>query len=262
MKKVLSILLVVLMLTSVLCGCSEKFEVDDTGATKIRFNQSVSQLKKLENKKVTISGYFSLLTPLDGTLVYLMNIPLQACPFCLPNSNTLSNTIAVDFKTAPDFTTEPVKVVGTLVTGKFVDDYGYEYDFRIEDAVMEKIDTSKVPEGFEVYYTLAQDDYPYKIYDIVYTLDTYIFYKDYDIKEEELVEINFYDYQEVKDKVTSYNASRDYDEFLSMWDAAKKLVDKVNENIKNGQTAKNMEYKAEVEALIARVNSFINKYEL
>jgi hypothetical protein len=248
---------------SIFTGCSnDNFEVDDTGATKIRFNQSVQQLKKLDGEKVTISGYFSLLSPLNGTLVYMMNLPLQQCPFCIPNTNTLSNTIAVDFKKSPEFTSDPVKVVGKLITGKFTDDYGYEYDFKIVDAEYQKIDDKDIPEDFNVYYTLSADGYPFKLFDIVMLIDLYAYYPQYEIDVSELsTPIDFFDYEEVKQKVESYNDD-DYDEFLEMWKKSKEIVDQINVFINDGTPEKCPTLQAEAMVLFERFNTWINKYEM
>ena len=124
MKKILCALLTMtLLLSLVACGNTAKNTGD---ATKISFSQSIDDLKKLENKQVSISGYASMLSPLNGNLIYLLNLPLQSCPFCVPNTTTLSNTIAVELsKSMSDFTTDPLKITGTLTFGNFTDDYGY-----------------------------------------------------------------------------------------------------------------------------------------
>ena len=71
---------------------------------------SITTIKKLEGKQVTITGYMAVQSPLDGSYAYLMNLPYQSCPFCVPNTTSLNNTIAVYAKSGSkiDFTDGPV----------------------------------------------------------------------------------------------------------------------------------------------------------
>ena len=82
LKIILSLCLVVAML---LCfaGCKSK----ETGeATKLSFQAAsgYDYLKTLDGTQVTISGYMATSSPVDGSFMFLMNLPYQSCPFCVP----------------------------------------------------------------------------------------------------------------------------------------------------------------------------------
>lgn len=133
-KRILPLLLVVLLLCSIACSKS----VDPSGVRALSFQDatSVTALKTMNGKTVTIVGYMATLSPVSGTFIYLMNLPYQSCPFCVPNTTQLSNTMAVyapDGDTFP-FTDQPIRVYGLLEMGDFTDEYGYTYNYRITDA--------------------------------------------------------------------------------------------------------------------------------
>ena len=142
MKWLAPLLAAVLVATAIILpGC---FKKDDVGnATKLSFKSAVEieYLKTLDGELVAINGYMATSSPVDGSFIYLMNMPYQSCPFCVPNTSILSNTIAVySPKDKPfEYTTQAIKIVGTLVMAEnedepFTDAYGYEYNYKIIDA--------------------------------------------------------------------------------------------------------------------------------
>ena len=161
MRKLISLALAMLMLFSLfaLSGCNK---VDNSGpSTKLSFSDTnMNDIKKLDGQLVTITGYMSTLSPIDGSFMYLLNLPYQSCPFCEPNTTTLSNTVAIyapkndGFK----FTDRLIRVTGTLEyksVGSFSDEYGYNYKFRIVDATYEVVDTSELGEHLQLWQELA-----------------------------------------------------------------------------------------------------------
>lgn len=144
MKKILTCLLtaaLALTLLVPLTACGDK-PADSGEATKLSFKAAsgYDYLKSLDGTKVTINGYMATSSPVDGSYIYLMNMPYQNCPFCKPNTTELSNTMAVypAKNKSFDYTTQAIAVTGTLkVSGKdklFSDPYGYEFSFKIVDA--------------------------------------------------------------------------------------------------------------------------------
>lgn len=118
---------------------------DDFGkdAVKLSFKSAASYdyLATLNGKEVTINGYMATSSPVDGSFIFLMNMPYQSCPFCKPNTSQLSNTIEVYPKTNDKFnyTTSAIKVVGKMMVADdpnqpFTDPYEYEFVFKIVDA--------------------------------------------------------------------------------------------------------------------------------
>ena len=125
-------LCLVLMVGITACG-------ENKDATKLSFKSATSfeELKKLDGQLVSINGYMATSSPVDGGYLFLMNLPYQSCPFCVPNTSQLSNTMAVYAKEGKsfDYTGQAIKVVGKLVVAEsedqpFMDKYGYEFSFR------------------------------------------------------------------------------------------------------------------------------------
>jgi hypothetical protein len=159
MKK--HLLMVTLLAIAVIClsGCGNSMKT--ATAQKLSFAESVSidSIKALDGKPVTITGYMATLSPLNGDYIYLMNLPYQSCPFCVPNTQQLANTMAVYAAkgTKFDYTDRPVKITGRMELGDFTDEYGYTYNYRIADAGYEVVDLSQVSSDYAMYQSLAED---------------------------------------------------------------------------------------------------------
>lgn len=155
--KSISLLLLLALLTLALAGCG----AGSAEATKLSFAESASleTLQGLKGKAVTITGYMATLSPLSGDYIYLMNLPYQSCPFCVPNTQQLANTMAVYAAKGSKFeyTDRPVKITGKLELGDFSDDYGYTYNYRVVDARYETVDLSQVSADYALYQSLAED---------------------------------------------------------------------------------------------------------
>ena len=157
MKKYLVLFLALALLALSLSGCGS----GTAEAAKLSFAESASleTIEGLKGKTVTLTGYMATLSPLDGSYIYLMNLPFQSCPFCVPNTQQLANTMAVYAAKGSkfEFTDRPVKITGKMDVGQYSDEYGYEYTYRIVDAVCEVVDLSQVSEEYALYQALAED---------------------------------------------------------------------------------------------------------
>ena len=157
MIKVTSLLLALLLVFSSVALTSCKKEGN---AKELSFSEanSITEMEKLDGEKVAIIGYMSTLSPVNGAFMYLMNMPYQSCPFCVPNTTQLSNTLAVYAKDGKsfEFTDLLIRVEGTLEFGDYTDEYGYEYGYRIKDATYTKVDTAELGEKFLLWQQLAQ----------------------------------------------------------------------------------------------------------
>lgn len=164
MKKCLILLLVISMVCSLFVGCGQK----DDSATLLSFSQaeSVAEMEKLNGKVVTIIGYMSTLSPVSGKFMYLMNLPYQSCPFCIPNTTQLSNTIAVYAQDSKgfEFTDRAIQVTGTMEFGDYTDEFGYEYGYRIINATYEILDTSNMSEQLQLWQQLASSNVISEVY--------------------------------------------------------------------------------------------------
>ncbi|MDY5220120.1 MAG: hypothetical protein SPH82_06005 [Eubacteriales bacterium] len=160
MKKFAALIALLICIALLATGCGGK-EASSAEVTKLSFADSASLdiLKSLDGKRVTITGYMATLSPLDGTYIYLMNLPYQSCPFCVPNTTQLANTMAVYAPSGSkfEFTDRPVQVTGTLRVQDRVDDYGYSYNYYIDDASYVAVDLSSVSQEYALYQSLAED---------------------------------------------------------------------------------------------------------
>ena len=159
MKRVLAIILT-LALMLCLTACSEK-GTDAASVTEISFGDAVSleSIEKLNGQKVSIIGYMATISPISGKYMYLMNMPYQSCPFCLPNTTQLSNTMAVyapEGKTF-DYTDQAIRITGKMEIEDMVDEFGYTYNYRIADASYEIVDLSTVSEDYALWQAIATD---------------------------------------------------------------------------------------------------------
>lgn len=176
-KRILCLILCVVLLLPMICSCGDL--VDDTGATKLSFKSAstYSYLKTLDGQKVTINGYMATSSPVDGSFMFLMNLPYQSCPFCVPNTSQLSNTMEVYPKWNQSFTytTQAIKVVGTLQvapseTDYFQDSYGYQFNFKIVDASYKILSADELGKDIALWQSIASSDVIseiYKMYDYV-----------------------------------------------------------------------------------------------
>lgn len=91
--------------------------------------------------------------------MYLMNMPYQSCPFCLPNTTQLSNTMAVYAPEGKsfDYTDQAIRITGRIAIEDMVDEFGYTYNYRIADASYEVVDLSTVSEEYALWQAIATD---------------------------------------------------------------------------------------------------------
>ncbi|MCR5309683.1 MAG: hypothetical protein K6E21_06215 [Bacilli bacterium] len=139
---------------------------DDFGsnAVKLSFKSAASfdYLKTLNNKQVTINGYMATSSPVDGSFIFLMNMPYQNCPFCKPNTSQLSNTLEAypEKNEKFSYTSSAIKIVGTLIVAEdtskpFTDPFGYEFVFKIINAEYKILKESDLSEELALWQKFA-----------------------------------------------------------------------------------------------------------
>lgn len=169
----LRILACLLLSVLLLCaaGCGGQASAGD--AVKLSFKSAAgyAYLKTLQGKTVTINGYMATSSPVDGSFMFLMNLPYQSCPFCVPNTSQLSNTVEVYPKKGESFpyTTQAVKVVGRLEVAEsedqpFTDMYGYEFNYKIVDATYTVIRAEELSSDMALWQQIADSGVVTDIY--------------------------------------------------------------------------------------------------
>ena len=174
MKRILCLILATLSLFLAV-GC-RKYDED---AIKLSFKSASTYdyLKSIDGKTVTINGYMATSSPVDGSFMFLMNLPYQSCPFCVPNTSQLSNTMEVYPKKGDSFpfTNQAIKVTGKLKVAPsendfFTDKYGYEFNFMIIDADYTILKSDEISSDIALWQRVAESDLVndmYKMYDYV-----------------------------------------------------------------------------------------------
>lgn len=159
MKKIIAI---ILMLALMLClpACGGETEISDD-VTALSFSDAVSfeSIEMLEGQEVSIIGYMATMSPISGKFMYLMNMPYQSCPFCLPNTTQLANTMAVYAPEGKTFayTDQAIRITGTMVIEDMVDEFGYAYNYHIADASYEVVDLSTISQDYALWQAIATD---------------------------------------------------------------------------------------------------------
>ena len=177
--KILSFILILATFSTLLVGCGKNAATNIDGATKLSFKAAAGYdyLKTIDGQTVTISGYMATSSPVDGSFMFLMNLPYQSCPFCVPNTSQLSNTMEIYPRKGEAFsyTAQAIQVVGTLMVSEsedkpFTDQYGYEFCCKIVDATYTIIKAEDLSEDMALWQKIANSDVVndiYKMYDYV-----------------------------------------------------------------------------------------------
>lgn len=258
-KKLKSVLLLsTLVLGLGVSGCStSNGEVKEL---KFKDTMATSELKKYDGETVTITGFISTSTPLNSEYIYLMNMPYQNCAFCVPNTDSLVNTIPVYAKEGEtfEFTDVPVKITGTLKFENITDSMGYSYTYRIKDAKIEKADVSGMEEEIKIYTDLINQGFA--------TSMDYIFAEMYDILNynetgAEVEKINTSLTMEVRNML-SYLDSSKYTDIISVLDIIDDAIYDVNTAIDNNDLSSFSNINSEVYNAYVLYSNWLVKPEL
>lgn len=237
------------------------------GSYQIRFSDLVSleALKPYNDKTVTAIGYLSPIGAYDGSFTYLMNLPYQTCPYCLPSDTKITNTIAIFAKNGKpmEFTEAAVSVRGTLKLEPYTDEYGYSYNYRIVDVEIEEADTSALGDKITLYNKLAEKEVLTRLMDTLYAVDDNVYYDEYTA--------NGYTYErQIVDLTNLENLIKDLETFNKeevsiLMDTATKLkaiAIEVNKLLEEKNYNKITEYKEQVGQLFYDIGGWMSIYEL
>ena len=172
--KITALLLLLVLLITAFTGCKDKnIDPNDPSVTRLSFKAAsgYDYLKTLDGKAVTISGYMATSSPVDGSFMFLMNLPYQSCPFCKPNTSELSNTMEIYPKNGESFsyTTQAIQVVGILEVSDseeepFTDMYGYKFCCKVVDATYTIIKAEDMSADMALWQSIASTDVVNDIY--------------------------------------------------------------------------------------------------
>lgn len=168
-KNAISKVICLLLATVSICMCFSSCKSNDNDAIKLSFKSALQfdYLKSIDGRTVTINGYMATSSPVDGSFIFLMNMPYQSCPFCIPNTSQLSNTMEVYPKKNKSFeyTTQAIKVVGTLVVAPsenesdlFTDKYNYKFAFKIVDATYSILSQDELEGNVALWQAIASSN--------------------------------------------------------------------------------------------------------
>lgn len=237
------------------------------GSYQIRFSDLVSleDLKEYDNKTVTAIGYLSPITSYDGSFGYLMNLPYQTCPYCLPSDTKITNTIAIFAKNGKKigFTEAAVMVRGTLKLEPYTDSYGYSYNYRIVDITIEEADTSELGEKIVLYNKLADKQILTQIINILYGLDENVFYDEYVAKgakyDRQIIDVANLD--KAMKELKEFNTN-DVSILIDLSSKLKTITKDVNKLIEQKKYSKISAYKEDVDNLFYKLGAWMNLYQL
>ena len=203
---------------------------DDGGNVRLTFAESINmdRINSLAGRTVEIIGYMATVSPVSGQYMYLMNLPYQSCPYCVPNTQQLSNTIAVYAKEGDkfDFTDAPINVIGTLETGDFSDEYGYTYNYRISDAIYTEVNSSEASEKLALWEKITNANIASDVYAMFDFVDLEWNWPNYTAKFQE-GEANLYPADVVYFETNQYKVE-DYDTYF---DGLVKQVKTVDDDV-------------------------------
>lgn len=244
-----------------------KDRIMSDGSYQIRFSDLVSleDLKEYNNKTVTAIGYLSPITSYDGSFGYLMNLPYQTCPYCLPSDTKITNTIAIFAKSGKKigFTEAAVMVRGTLKLEPYTDSYGYSYNYRIVDVTIEEADTSELGEKIALYNKLADKQILTQIINILYAVDDNVYYDEYTANgaKYDRKKVDFTNIEKVVKELKEFN-TEDVSILIDLSTKLKTIATDVNKLLEQKKYTKISEYKEDVDNLFYKLGDWMELYQL
>ncbi|MBS4024017.1 MAG: hypothetical protein KGZ79_16630 [Dethiobacter sp.] len=248
MKKVsVIIIIIVLLLTT---GCSQK----EPGKTvTILFSELMDQdynvskrVTELDGKKISITGFMAMQSPLDGSFIYLTNVPLVSCPYCAPGTNTPIYTIpAIAPAGKPiTYTEQPVTIIGSLEVKDKTDQFGYTTPFRITVESLSIADDAQMSQSLKEYSMLASDGVMTDVFLILGQLTAYTCYDLSQLDPNIIYTIDIEEIDRLIKKVKGYVVPS-FDPLVDILQKTKELSVEVNRLIENDKKEKMIIYSEE-----------------
>lgn len=261
MRKII-IMLCVLCLGLVGCA-STGVEQDSVTTVKFKDMMEITELKKLDGKQVKITGFMAQSSPLDGSMIYLMNLPYQSCVYCVPNTNQLVNTMAAYPKSGKqiEFTDLPVDVVGTLKFEEITDSMGYSYSYRIVDAEVTPADAAELGEAVKIYTQLVDKGFIIQVSEIMMLVDEVIYLQEFGEDQTAIELIPEEMVYELYDMFEGLDQSK-YVDMLDVVEEIEQLVQGINYAIESGDYSRADELIEKNYEIFYRVYEWLMEAEL
>ena len=237
------------------------FTENEQGITNIKFKSTASEkeIEELNGKKVSITGYLSTLSSLNGEFAYLMNLPYQNCPYCIPGSSQITNTLAIFAKDNEkiEFTDLPVTVLGELEIGDFTDDFGYQYSVRLKDVTVSNADIDLLSENIRKYNVLAENGVLANLYECITNAENVIYSNSFDLKPIDIGQI-----EKTRNEVKQYNSKDEYKSLIVILNGLESLCKKVNGYIENNEYDKIKNSQNQLRIIYSSFSNWISEGEL
>lgn len=259
-------IVILLIAAFTMVGCSSTLAKDTEGEIEeIKFKDMtyVSELEKLDGQEVTITGFMAQSSPLDGSIIYLMNMPYQSCVFCVPNTNQLMNTLAVYPKKAgtTEFTDLPVEVTGTLVFEDTTDEMGYSYSYKLIDAKVSLADIEYLEDTVRIYTELVNQGFTTEFMNALLEIYYRVNYSESGTSLDTLEALSEENLDNINKMFNNLNIN-DYEDILQTIEKVRVLNNKVNEDIKNKSDKNFAEYNSEIDILFNEFYDWLLRPEL
>ncbi len=254
MKKIaLAFTGLILALVLLCAGCSPEKQAGQAGVVALHFRELMDEdnnlslrVRELDGKKVSITGFMAMQSPLDGSFVYLTNMPLVVCPYCIPGTNTLLNAIpAIAPAGKPiKYTEQPVTVIGVLEIGEKKDFFGYTTPLRINVESIAVADAGKLSPSLKEYAMLASDGV---IMEVLLLLDQLVTYTSYDLSELDPAMLYAVDLEKIDGlmgKVRGYGVPS-YGGLIDILQGARELAVELNQLMESGRQEEMINFAAE-----------------
>lgn len=255
--KILSLFVAIILIAFTFTSCKSE-------PTELNFyDMTEEDLFKLNNKQVVLYGYYTLNQPLNR-IGYISSQPYRGYTVeQVENSDELSfyqiifeedETIAVSFKTMPDYTTTPVKVTGILDAGPFTDNNSFIYNFRIKEAIVEEIDIQLFEPEVQTFYNLAELGFV----DVVYTklMDLEMFLND-ERKYKSFP--SFEEYSEINKYFSTIKSNYVEKDFIDLINRVNSVYEKYSK-IYETEKYKDEDLEKDIDKLYEAFDSFISSY--
>lgn len=261
MKK---IIIMIGILCLVLVGCSATGVKQDSLITiKFKDMMEITELEKLDGKQVKITGFMAQSSPLDGSMIYLMNLPYQNCVYCVPNTNQLVNTMAAYPKIGKkiEFTDVPVDIVGTLKFEDITDSMGYSYSYRIVDAEVTPANVKELGEAVKVYTQLVDKGFVVQVSNIMMLVDDILYAQEFGTETGNIEFIPEELVYELYDMFEGLDQSQ-YADMLEVVEVLEQLVQGINYSLESGDYSRIDEFLKQNNEVFYKVYDWLMQVEL